>query len=251
MVRWPLFIYGVFHFVKDQGVGIVKTTIREQILSYVDSDFQKFTAALIPNIDNVLGVRLPVLRKLAQDIAKGDWRLYLETAESEHFEEVMLQGMVIGYVKADIEEVLGCVARFIPKIDNWSVCDSFCGGLKSTKNHKERVWDFIQPYLLSSKEYEIRFGVVMLLNFYIEEEYIIRVLQWMDQTHREDYYVQMAVAWAISICYIKLPEMTMNYLKNNTLDDFTFNKALQKITESYRVDQETKTIIRSMKRKRK
>lgn len=111
----------------------MKTTIREQILSYVDSDFQKFTAALIPNIDNVLGVRLPVLRKLAQDIAKGDWRLYLETAESEHFEEVMLQGMVIGYVKADIEEVLGCVARFIPKIDNWSVCDSFCGGLKSTK----------------------------------------------------------------------------------------------------------------------
>lgn len=84
MVRWPLFIYGVFHFVKDQGVGTVEMTIREQILSYVDSDFQKFTAALIPNIDNVLGVRLPVLRKLAQDIAKGDWRLYLETAESEH-----------------------------------------------------------------------------------------------------------------------------------------------------------------------
>ncbi|MDQ0496327.1 MULTISPECIES: DNA alkylation repair protein [Paenibacillus] len=229
----------------------MEKTIREQILSYVDTDFQKFTAALLPTIDNVLGVRLPVLRKLAQDIAKEDWRLYLKTAESEYFEEVMLQGMVIGYVKTDIEEALSYVTTFVPKIDNWSVCDSFCAGLKFTKNHKERVWEFIQPYLFSKKEYEIRFGVVMLLNFYIEEPYINQVLELLDQTHREDYYVQMAVAWAISICFIKLPEITMNYLQNSTLDDFTFNKALQKITESYRVDQATKTIIRNMKRKRK
>ncbi|KAF6561110.1 DNA alkylation repair protein [Paenibacillus sp. EKM202P] len=229
----------------------MEKTIREQILSHVDTDFQKFTAALLPTINNVLGVRLPVLRKLAQNIAKGDWRLYLETAESEHFEEVMLQGMVIGSVKTDIEEVLSYTAKFVPKIDNWSVCDSFCAGLKITKQHKERVWDFILPYLFSKKEYEIRFGVVMLLNFFIEEQYINRVLTLLDQTHREDYYVQMAVAWAISICYIKLPEVTMAYLSHNTLDDFTFNKALQKITESYRVDQATKTTIRSMKRKRK
>jgi 3-methyladenine DNA glycosylase AlkD len=227
----------------------MEKTMREQILEFVDEDFQKFTAVLLPTINNVLGVRLPVLRKLAKDIAKGDWHLYLETAESDYFEEVMLQGMVIGCAKADMAEMLDYVARFVPKIDNWSVCDSFCAGLKFTKNNKEQVWNFLQPYLVSNKEYEIRFGVVMLLNFYVEEEYISRVLQLMDQTHREDYYVQMAVAWAISICYIKLPEVTMNYLRNNSLDDFTFNKALQKITESYRVDQETKQIIRSMKRK--
>lgn len=228
----------------------MEKTIREQILSHVDTDFQKFTASLLPTIDNVLGVRLPVLRKLAQTIAKGDWRIYLETAESEYFEEVMLQGMVIGYIQTDIEEALHTVTTFIPKINNWSVCDSFCAGLKWTKNHKERVWEFIQPYLFSNKEYEIRFGVVMLLNFYIEEQYIDQVLELLDQTHCEDYYVQMAVAWAISICYIKLPEITMNYLQNNTLDHFTFNKALQKIIESYRVDQKTKTIIHNMKRKR-
>lgn len=90
----------------------------------------------------------------------------------------------------------------------------------------------------------------MLLNFYIKEPYINQVFELLDQTHREDYYVQMAVAWAISICFIKLPQITMNYLQNSMLDDFTFNKALQKIIESYRVDQETKTIIRGMKRKR-
>ncbi|WP_438350549.1 DNA alkylation repair protein [Paenibacillus sp. FA6] len=227
----------------------METTIRVQLLELAEEKYQKFSAALIPNISNVMGVRIPELRKLAAKIAKGDWRTYLEHAENEYFEEKMLQGMVIGYVEMDIVERLSYVAVFVPKIDNWSVCDSFCAGLKFTKTNKEKVWEFLQSYLSSNEEYEIRFGVVMLLDYYIGEEYIIRVLQQLDEAKHEGYYVKMAVAWAISICYVKLPEPTMAYLKNNTLDNFTYNKALQKITESLRVDQETKQMIRSMKRK--
>lgn len=226
----------------------MENIIREQIFELIDTDYQKFSAALIPTINNVLGVRLPELRKMAKKIVKGDWRTYLETAKDEYFEEIMLQGMVIGYVKTDIEELLFYVASFVPKIDNWSVCDSFCTGLKSTKENKERVWEFLQPYLSSKKEYEIRFGVVMLLDFYIETEYIERVLNLLDRVKHEGFYAKMAVAWAVSICYVKLPDSTMEYLRNNTLDDFTYNKALQKITESNRVDKETKSLIRSMKR---
>lgn len=229
----------------------MEQSIKEQLLGMAEPDFQKFTTALIPNINNVLGVRLPLLRKLAKAIAKGDWRSYLAHADSDYFEEVMLQGMVIGTVDAEIEEMLRHVAAFVPKINNWSVCDSFCNGLKFTNHHKEAVWDFLQPYLASDLEYEVRFGVVMLLDFYIEEPYIERVLWLLDQTKRETYYVQMAVAWAISICYIKLPGPTLAYLENNSLDDFTYNKALQKITESYRVDQAAKQMIRGMKRKTK
>ncbi|MCD9023894.1 DNA alkylation repair protein [Cohnella silvisoli] len=224
-------------------------TIKEQLFELADEQYQKFSAALIPNINNVLGVRLPELRKLAQKIAKSDWRTYLEQAESEYFEEIMLQGMVIGYVKTDIEEILRYVAHFVPKIDNWSVCDSFCIGLKFTKTNMKQVWDFLQPYLLSTKEYDIRFGVVMLLDFYIEEEYISRVLELLDSAKHGGYYVKMSVAWAVSICCVKLPEPTMTYLTSNSLDDFTYNKALQKITESFRVDPETKKLIRGMKRK--
>lgn len=224
-------------------------TIKEQLLQLADEEYRKFSAKLIPNINHVLGVRLPELRKLAKHIAKADWRTYLQQADDEYFEETMLQGMVIGYVKTDIEEILRYVADFVPKIDNWSVCDSVCVGLKFTKDNKERVWDFLQPYLSSDKEYEIRFGVVMLLDFYIEEAYISRVLRLLDNIQHEGYYVKMGVAWALSICYIKLPEPTMAYLQSNTLDDFTYNKALQKIIESFRIDQETKGIIRSMKRK--
>ncbi len=229
----------------------MEQSIKDLLLDLVDADYQKFSAALIPNINNIIGIRLPELRKLAKTIAEGDWRTYLAQAESDYFEEIMLQGMVLGYVKTDIEELLRYVADFVPKIDNWSVCDSFCTGLKFTSKNKERVWDFVVPYLSSEKEYEIRFAVVMMLNFFIEEEYIGRILQQLDNVSHEGYYVKMAVSWALSICYIKLPEPTMRYLLNNTLDNFTYNKALQKITESNRVDQETKTMIRGMKRSTK
>lgn len=227
----------------------MEKSIKEQLFELVDEKYQKFSSSLIPNVKNILGIRLPELRKLAKKIAKEDWRSYLANAEGDYFEEIMLQGMVIGYVKTDIEEILHYVAGFVPKIDNWSVCDSFCIGLKFTARNKERVWFFLQPYLLSEKEYEIRFAVVMLLDFYIEEEYILRVLSHLDSIVSKDYYVKMAVAWAISICYVRLPEPTMKYLMSNSLDDMTYNKALQKITESLRVDKDTKTLIRGMKRR--
>lgn len=225
-------------------------TIREQIFQLADEEYQKFQSGLCPGKDNIVGVRLPLLRKLAKELAKGDWREYMKVAQDEYYEEVMLQGMVLGYVKDDIEEVLSYIEDFIPKIDNWSVCDSFCIGLKFTKLNRSRVWDFLQPYLSSKQEFEMRFGIVMLLNFYLEENYIDRVFILLDRAKHEGYYVKMAVAWAISICYIKFPEKTMEYLKNNTLDDFTYNKGLQKITESLRVDKETKALIRSMKRRK-
>lgn len=223
--------------------------IQDQLKSLADEDYRRFSAALIPNINNVLGIRLPLLRKLAKQLARENWRTYLEEAGHEYFEEVMLQGMVIGYIKADMNELLPLVAAFVPKIDNWSVCDSFCISLKFVNKDKGRVWNFLRPYLESEQEYEIRFAIVILLNYYIEEEYIQQVLSSIDQIEHNGYYVKMAAAWAISICYIKFPETTELYLANNSLDDFTYNKTLQKITESYRVDPVTKTRIRAMKRK--
>lgn len=224
-------------------------TIKEQLFELADEKYKKFSSSLLPNINNILGVRLPKLRKLAKKIAKENWRNFIETPEDEYFEEIMLQGMVLGYVKTDIEERLKYIADFIPKINNWSLCDSFCTGLKFTKDNLERVFEFIKPYLASNEEFQIRFGVVMLLDFYINEKYINEILKLLDNIQHEGYYVKMAVAWAISICYVKFPKETMEYLKNNSLDDFTYNKALQKITESLQIDGETKTSIRGMKRK--
>lgn len=223
--------------------------IREELLKLSEEKYREFSSRLIPGIDNILGVRLLYLRKIAKSIAKKDWREYLKSANNTYFEEVMLQGMVIGYVKdSNIEEILVYIKNFIPKINNWSVCDSFCSGLKITNKNKEIVWEFLKKYLSSEKEYEVRFAVVMILNYYIDEEYIRKVLKELDKVNHDGYYVKMAVAWAVSMCYVKFEDITLEYLNNNNLDDFTYNKSLQKICESLKVDKESKVLIKSMKR---
>ena len=229
-------------------MSVTAKDIKHQLLDLAEPNHQKFVAALVPNVDNILGVRLPVLRKMAESIAKNDWRTYLQQADNEYFEEVMLQGMVIGYAKADLDEILAYVDAFIPKIANWSVCDSFCSTLKIAKKEPKLVWKFLQPYFQSDDAYAIRFAVVMGLNYFVQEEYLPQLLAHFDAISHDDYYVKMAVAWAISICYIKLPEQMKPYLLENKLDRFTYNKALQKIIESTRIDAETKQQIRDMKR---
>lgn len=230
-------------------MSYIKKDIRKQLIDLADENYRIFTTRIINSGYKVLGVRLPILRNLAKKIAKDDWQAYLKEPENEYFEEVMLQGMIIGFIKTDAEEIFKLISDFVPRIENWSVCDSFCSGLKFTRNNKETVWNFIQPYLSSSKEYYIRFGVVMMLDYFIDDKYINSVLKVLDSVRHDGYYAKMAVAWTLSVCFIKQQELTMNYFKNNTLDDFTYNKALQKIIESYRIDDNIKNIIRGMKRK--
>ncbi len=224
-------------------------TIRQRIFDRAEEDYKKFQSGLIPGEDRMLGVRLPHLRELAKEIAKEDWRGYLKTAQSDYYEEILLQGLVIGYGKAEPEEILRYATEFIPKITNWAICDSFCTGLKTAKKNPKLVWDFIQPYLHSTKEFELRFGVIMMLAHFINDEYIDEVLSLLDSIRHDGYYVKMGVAWAVSVCFVKYPDKTMAYLKTSKLDNFTYNKSLQKIIESYRVDPDTKTLIRTMKRK--
>lgn len=223
--------------------------IKCKLLAMQDIKYRDFSQPLIPGAKNIMGVRLPDVDRLAQEIAKGDWRHFLENADNEYMEEVMLQGMVIGYAKADIEEILTYVARFIPQINNWAICDSFCNRLKITRKYPKRMWVFLQPYLCSDKEYEIRYGLVMLLGYFINGEYIDSVLKAINQVRLDGYYVKMAAAWALSVAYIKFPEPTLSFLQQNQLDDFTFNKTLQKICDSFRVSKEAKTFIRAMKRR--
>lgn len=222
--------------------------LRDKLFELSDDKFKTFHSRLCPNTDNIIGVRLPLLRQLAKEIAKGDWRNFLSNSKEEYYEEILINGLVIAYAKCDVEERLNYIESFVPKIDNWAICDSFCNTLKFVNKNKEIMWEFIQPYLKSYNEFEIRFTVVIILNYYITEDYIDLVLKTLDNIKHDGYYVKMAVAWAISMCFIKFEEKTMAYLKDNSLDDFTYNKSLQKICESLRIDKNTKELIKSMKR---
>ena len=222
--------------------------LRDKLFELSDDKFKTFHSRLCPNTDNIIGVRLPLLRQLAKEIAKGDWRNFLSNSKEEYYEEILINGLVIAYAKCDVEERLNYIESFVPKIDNWAICDSFCNTLKFVNKNKEIMWEFIQSYLKSYNEFEIRFAVVIILNYYITEDYIDLVLKTLDNIKHDGYYVKMAVAWAISMCFIKFEEKTMAYLKDNSLDDFTYNKSLQKISESLRIDKNTKELIKSMKR---
>lgn len=222
--------------------------IRKQMEQLAEPEFQQFTAKLLPGVEHILGVRLPLLRRMARQIAKGDWKTYLCHASDDSYEEVMLQGMVVGYARGDLQEKREFLERFIPKIDNWSVCDSACSTIKLAKSQPEEFWEFLQQYLNSREEFQIRFGLVQLLDYYVNEKYLPRVLEAVQQVYQEAWYVNMAQAWAISICYREFPEATLPVLKKNSLNDFTHNKAIQKITESLKVSGEKKELVKTLRR---
>ena len=227
-------------------------TIKEHLLQLAERGNKKFTESLNPGVEHVLGIRVPDLRKLAARIAKDGWEAYLDTADTYYMEERMLQGMVLGCIRpdADVEVYLHRVTQFVWNINSWSVCDTFKfgGGKKFVEANKDRLWEYLKTWMHAEGEYEIRFGVVMAMQLFTDEEHIDELLSLYDDIRHEGYYVRMAVAWALSVCFVRFPERTLAYLKQNTLDNFTYNKALQKIIESYRVDAGTKDVIRAMKR---
>ena len=215
-----------------------------------DENYKTFHSGLLPGFEkSIIGVRTPLLRKFAKELAKEDWQTLFYEIGNDYYEQKMLKGFMITYAKTDFDTLLEYTRNFIPLIDNWAVCDMFCSSLKATEQFPEKMLNFIEKYLKSDKSFELRFGVVMLLNYYVNDTYIDAVLDKLDKISNDNYYVKMAVAWAVSVCFVKYPEKTYSFLHSCQLDNFTFNKSLQKICESYRISNEHKIIIKSMKRK--
>ncbi|WP_419726244.1 DNA alkylation repair protein [Terrisporobacter petrolearius] len=226
-----------------------KEEIRQELIKLADNKYRSFHSNLCPGVENILGVRLPLLRKIAISLSKEeDYYNYLNNGDTKYYEEIMIEGLIIGYLKTDNENRFNYIRNFIPKIDNWAICDSFCNNLKFTKKNINEVWNFILPYTSSQNEFDIRFALVMMLNFYIMEDYIDDVLNTLNNINHDGYYVKMAVAWAVSYAYIDFPQKTLAFLKNNNLNNFTYNKSLQKIIESTRVSKEDKDLMRSLKK---
>ena len=226
----------------------MENVIREKIFSLADEKYKEFHSGLCPNTNNIVGVRVPILRNYAKELVKEGFEKNYNKIQTEYYEEIMLKGMMIGLEKMDIDTKLTYIKEFIPYIDNWAVCDIFVAGLKIKE--KEKFYNFIQKYLENNKtEFEIRFGLVSLLYYYIDKEHIQEIFKITDKIKRDEYYIEMAIAWLISICYIKFPKETEEYLNNNKLSDFAYNKSIQKIIESTRVDEQVKNKLRKMKRK--
>ena len=214
-----------------------------------EEKYRDFSSSLLPGVpkEKIMGVRIPKLRKLAANIVRERCGEYLQAEPGNTFEEIMLRGMVIGRAGGTFEEILPRIQEYLPLIDNWSVCDSFCASLKTTEKYPEKMWDFLLECLDSEKTYTVRFAVVMMLQYFVNDEYRKKVLDLMEQVDTEEYYVRMAVAWTVSVCYARYPQEVFSWLETCSLDEETWKKSLQKILESRRVSKEEKEKIRTLR----
>lgn len=241
---------------ESEFLSLINNTPKEVrcfLLTLADEKYRDFSSSLLPGTQ-LIGVRLPLLRHIAKHISRQDWRSFLQESwilahESEGkdvwFEEKMLHGMILGNVKkADVDELFHYCAYHIKALDNWSLCDSFCSSLKTAKkspSHAQYVWNFLQPYFvlpdIPSNEFQVRFALVMLLSSFLQEENLEKIFEQIAKTVHSGYYVKMAKAWLLSMCYVHFPEKSRRVLlpagrASLNLDEFTWKKTIQKIKES-------------------
>lgn len=223
----------------------------QEFLDYLKSNsderYKKFHSSLVPNLKDFYGCRVPFLKKAGKEISKGNYQEFLKLNPKKRYEEKFVYGMVISSVKMDFNERLDYLRKFIPIIDNWAICDSFCAILKDFKKNSEEGFNFIQELLKKEDTYTLRVALVLLLDHYINENYLHSIFKITDEIKSDEYYVNMAIAWLISTCYIKYPKETLKYLKHNNLDPWTYNKSISKICESLRVSKEDKQTLHKLK----
>lgn len=220
----------------------------QELFSLQSKSYQAFNQKLVPNADTIIGIQVPVLRKVAKELKKSDLQQFLQVMEHTYFEENMIHGFVVGELcknsKISIEERIQYIRDFLPYIDNWAVCDSFCSSLKVAKKYPKEYLCLIEEALQQEKEYFRRFAFVSLLDHYVEKQYLPIIFNYCSKYNLDKYYVQMAVAWLLSMCYVKEKEETLSFLHKNELDAFTYRKTISKIVESNQVSKEEKQWVR-------
>lgn len=224
-------------------------TITDGLFALKDENYRRFHAKLIPDIpiDNIIGVRTPVLRKYAKEVAKlPEANIFLESLPHSYYEENNLHGALLSLLyPKDIIAFMEQLERFLPYVDNWATCDMLSP--KIFKKHLPYVYERVQKWLQSDAVYTIRFGIVTLLGFYLDNAFEPEMLQLVANVRSEEYYVNMVVAWYFSMALVKQYDATLPYIQNRVLEPWTHNKSIQKAIESRRIPQETKAYLRGLK----
>ena len=238
-------------------MGELREAVLSELRENTDEKYREFHNTLTTGIGKSIGVRIPVIKSIARKLAKNNGREWLheimglsgEEKDALYQEELILWGLLIGLIKAERDERMTLLDAWVPRINSWAVCDCGNSALKFMEKDRGFWFGYVCQYLNSDREYELRFATVTLMQYFMTDEYIDRLLDIYGNIRQGDYYVNMAVAWAISVYFVKMRERTMQYLRCNQLDDWTYHKALQKIIESNRVDKDTKEMIRKMKKR--
>jgi len=219
----------------------------DALFENVDRKYAEFNRKLLPDTDNILGVRMPVLRKIASEIMNREWRSFLET-DSEYHEEYLLKALVIANADMVFEERIALTRRFAPCVKNWAVCDLLCNDWKHNPDYDEELWTLCDEFFSSGEEFKMRMAAVMLLFKFIDGKNIDRVLNRLVSVHHDGYYYKMGSAWTLSYCYILFPDKTENILISGKLNPEIQNMTVRKVCESRRADDTVRERIRKYRR---
>lgn len=220
---------------------------QKYLFSLQDLKYREFHGKLIQDNISLIGIRTPILKEMAKAISKNKPTQFLKFIKHDTYEETIIHGLVIGYMKIPFNECISLLENFLPFNTNWAINDIACANLKIWKKHLDEGFAVITRYLEDKNPWIVRFGLVLLLDFYINDTYIDHILALSAKISGEEYYVGMANAWLLSICYIHYPKKTKKLLESTSLDTFTRKHAIQKIIESNRVSKEEKEQMRKLR----
>lgn len=220
--------------------------IKKRLFEMQDLGYRDFQAKLMPNIDKdvIIGVRTPLLRQFAKELKKEGAEDFLNSLPHAYYEENNLHGFIVSEIK-DYGEAVRRMDEFLPYVDNWATCDSTSP--KVFKKHKAELLREIDRWLASDKVYTIRFGIEMLMSHYLDEDFKPEYLDKVSAVSHEDYYVKMMAAWFFATALAKQYDATLPYIEKQVLEPWTHNKSIQKAVESYRITDDQKAYLRTLK----
>ena len=223
--------------------------IRLELFRLQDKEYRDFQSKLIPTVDpkSMIGVRTPALRKLAKQLSKEtDIAVYLDLLPHKYFDENQLHAFILSGIK-DFSDCLAGVERFLPYVDNWATCDQMSP--KVFRKHRPELLKAIRRWIASGQTYSVRFGIGMLMQHFLDEDFAPGYPELVAGICSEEYYVRMMIAWYFATALAKQYDSVLPYLEQQRLEIWTHNKTIQKAVESYRITAEQKNYLRSLRKR--
>lgn len=210
--------------------------------SLSDLEYKKFHSGIVNTKLDIIGIRVPIMRKIAKSILKTNVEEFFMIVGNKYYEEVFIEGLVISCSNEDVIDKY--LVKFIEKLDNWAICDSFCSNMKIVNKKLGKYWIYFNSLIDLEKEFQTRVSIVIMMNYYLTDNYIDRVLKIVSSIKSEKYYISMAISWLLSVAIIKYPEKVIELLESKKLSKFVQNKTISKIQDSYRISKEMKNCVK-------
>ena len=228
----------------------VMNKIKEYLFNQQDLEYLEFSKNLnVAKTKKSIGVRLPVIRSYAKTLLKEySFDYLIKNIDDEYYEEILLRGFIIGnYRKLSSKELIYYIDSQLSLISDWSMCDSFVTSLKLTKEYSDEIWKYLLKKLASKKEFEVRFALVMILNYYICDDYKNNIYKIIESITNNEYYIKMANAWLLSYMFINYFDDTVYFVKKTRCDNWTVKKGITKAIESYKINDAQKNNLRKLR----